>query len=127
MGDARGEETFEGYVGRGAAGFRRRLIVAAVVAVVAVVAVSAGLAFQQYRHAQRTARNDLRSRAVVAAAVVDAFFGGEVATLEAVANAPAFVARDKPGMRHTSTVSRLRTAACSTAGSAGSIDEASWR
>jgi serine phosphatase RsbU (regulator of sigma subunit)/anti-sigma regulatory factor (Ser/Thr protein kinase) len=77
------------YVGT-AAGFRRRLAVTAIAAVVVLVAVSAGLAFQQYRHAQRSNVRDLHSRATVAAAAVDAAFSGDVATLGAVAQAPAF-------------------------------------
>jgi anti-sigma regulatory factor (Ser/Thr protein kinase) len=73
-----------------AAGFRRRLAVTALAAVIVLVAVSAGLAFQQYRHAQHSNVRDLRSRATVAAAAVDAAFAGDVATLGAVAQAPAF-------------------------------------
>src|SRR5262249_13801407 len=77
------------YVGT-ASGVRRRLAVTAIAAVIVLVAGSAGLAFQQYRHAQRTNVRDLRSRATVAAAAVDASFSGDVATLGAVAQAPAF-------------------------------------
>lgn len=95
---SRADDAFENYVGHGAAGFRRRLAVTAVVAVAAVVAVSIGLAVRQYHHAQRTALDDLRSRTVVAAAVVDAYFAGDVATLEAVAEAPSFVGLDRSRM-----------------------------
>ena len=85
------------YVGA-ATVFQRRLAVTAIVAVIALVAVSAGLALAQYRHAQRTNVRDLRSRATVAAAVVNAAFAGNVATLEAMANAPAFVNLDLGAM-----------------------------
>jgi serine phosphatase RsbU (regulator of sigma subunit)/anti-sigma regulatory factor (Ser/Thr protein kinase) len=87
----------EDYVG-GATGFRRRLTVTAIGAVTAVVAVSVGLAFAQYRHAQRSNVNDLRSRAVVAAGLVDAAFSGDISTLDAVATAPSFANLDRPTM-----------------------------
>ena len=90
---------FEDHVGRRAAGFHRRLVVVAALAVVAVVAVSAALALRQYRSAQHSALNDLRSRAVVAAAVVNTAFAGDVATLGAVAGAPALVTEDHARMR----------------------------
>jgi anti-sigma regulatory factor (Ser/Thr protein kinase) len=94
----RGRETsVEDYVG-GALTFRRRLTGTAIVAVVAVVAVSAGLAFQQYRHAQHSNLGELRSRAVIAAAVVDTSFAGDVSTLESVGAAPSFANVDRPTM-----------------------------
>ena len=98
-GSPESDAPFEDYVGRRAAGFRRRLIVIAALAVTAVVAVSAALALHQYRYAQHTALNDLRSRAVVAAAVVNTAFAGDVATLDAVAASPAFVTADQARMR----------------------------
>jgi serine phosphatase RsbU (regulator of sigma subunit)/anti-sigma regulatory factor (Ser/Thr protein kinase) len=76
--------------GSSAARFRRNLILAAVLAVVAVAAVSAGLALRQYRHAQHAARDDMRTRAIVAAGVINAAFAGDVSTLSAVALAPSF-------------------------------------
>src|SRR5262249_14308611 len=85
------------YVGASAV-FRRRLAITAVLAVAALVAVSAGLALRQYRHAQRTDVNELRSRVTVAAAVVDAAFAGDRSTLDAIAAAPAFVRTDRPAM-----------------------------
>jgi anti-sigma regulatory factor (Ser/Thr protein kinase) len=90
---------FDDYVGRRAATFRRRLTAVAVLAVAAVIAVSAGLAWREYTHAQRSARNDLRSRVVIAAAVINASFAGDVSTLEAVANSPAFVDQDRSRMQ----------------------------
>ena len=94
-----GEEDIEGQFRRGIARSRRRLTAAAVLAITAVVAVSAALAISQYRGAQRSALNDLRSRTVVAAAVVDAAFAGDINTLQAVASAPAVVESDQPGIQ----------------------------
>jgi anti-sigma regulatory factor (Ser/Thr protein kinase) len=90
---------FDDYVGRRAAIFRRRLTGIAALAVAAVIAVSAGLAWREYIHAQRSARNDLRSRVVIAAAVINASFAGDVSTLQAVADAPAFVDDDRSRMQ----------------------------
>ena len=94
-----GEPPFDDFVGRRAASFRRRLVIAAALAVAAVVGVSAALAFRQYSHAQHAARVDLKSRAVVAAAVIDTSFAGDVATLNAVAQSRAFVTGNQAQMR----------------------------
>ena len=96
--DPTGEGRFEDYVGRRAESFRRRLIAVAALAVAAVVAVSVGLALREYRHAKHSALNDLRSRAVVAAAVVNTAFAGDVSTLDAVAGAPAIAEGDQAAM-----------------------------
>jgi serine phosphatase RsbU (regulator of sigma subunit)/anti-sigma regulatory factor (Ser/Thr protein kinase) len=98
-GAANGEGPFEDYVGRRAQSFRRRLILVAVLAVVTFVGVSAGLALRQYRHAQHSALQDLRSRAVVGATVINTSFGGDVATLNAIVSSPAFVSGDRTRMR----------------------------
>jgi anti-sigma regulatory factor (Ser/Thr protein kinase) len=94
-----GSEEVSAVVGRGAARSRRRLTFVAVVAITTVVAVSVALAFQQYRGAQSNARNDIRSKAVVAAGLVNAAFGGDVSTLQAVASAPAFVDGDRAAIQ----------------------------
>jgi anti-sigma regulatory factor (Ser/Thr protein kinase) len=91
-------ELFDDYVGRRAAGARRGLVATVVVAVIVVGAVSTGLAVRQYRQAQHTALNDLRSRSVVAAAVVDAAFAGDVSALTAAAGSPSVVAADVASM-----------------------------
>jgi hypothetical protein len=95
---SRAGELFEDYVGRNAASARRRLLAAIVLGVIAVAAVALALAVRQYHEAQHTALNDLRSRSVVAAAVVDAAFAGDISTLTAVANAPAVVDADLTNM-----------------------------
>lgn len=77
---------------------RRRLLAAVVLAIVVVAAVAVGSAVRQYHQAQHAALNDLRSRSVVAAAVVDAAFAGDISTLSAAAAAPAVVNLDLPNM-----------------------------
>jgi len=90
---------FEDYVGRRAASFRRRLILVAALAIAAVVAVSAVLAFREYRHAQRSALTDLRTRAAITASVVTVALAGDVSTLRTIAASNAFVDLDRPSMR----------------------------
>jgi anti-sigma regulatory factor (Ser/Thr protein kinase)/GAF domain-containing protein len=83
----------------GTPAFRRRIALVAVLALVVIVAVSVGFAFRQYRERQRSALDDLRSRTIVAAAVVNAFFAGDIQTLEAAAKAPPVVSGGLPAMR----------------------------
>jgi anti-sigma regulatory factor (Ser/Thr protein kinase) len=78
-------------VGRTPAVLRRRLLGAAAVAVVALGALSATLAWRQYNDDQDRAVNDLEARVVLVSAVVNAAFAGDVATLNAIADAPAVV------------------------------------
>ena len=55
-------------------------------------------------------RNDLKARAVVAAAVVDAAFAGQISTLTSIAEAPAVVAqRQARDARRTSSASKRGT------------------
>ena len=89
-GAAERDDALERY-GTSAARFRRNLIIAALVALAAVIAVSAGLAYRQYRAAQRASLSNLGSRAVVAAGVVNAAFAGDVAALQTMALSPAFI------------------------------------
>ena len=74
--------------------FRRRLSVVASVALVLLVSVAVALAWRQYQDGQRRALNDAHARVVLAASLLDAYFGGEVATLNAVAASPAVVSQD---------------------------------
>jgi anti-sigma regulatory factor (Ser/Thr protein kinase) len=79
------------FVGRTPAVLRRGLVGAAAVAVVAFGALSATLAWRQYNNDQTRAVNDLDARVILASAVVNSAFGGDVATLNATADAPAVV------------------------------------
>ena len=77
---------------------RRRLPLLALAAVLVFAAVAGALAWRQYRDAQRTALHDARSRAVVAAAVFNVYFSGELGTLSSIAQAPAVRNLDQAGM-----------------------------
>ena len=77
---------------------RRRLPLLALAAVLLFAAVAGALAWRQYRDAQRTALHDARSRAVVAAAVFNVYFSGELGTLSSIAQAPAVRNLDQAGM-----------------------------
>src|SRR5258708_17719771 len=76
----------------------RRLLAAASVAVIGLVGIAIALAWRQYQDGQRRALKDAHTRVVLAASLLDAYFGGEVATLNAVAAAPAVVLRDTARM-----------------------------
>ena len=71
--------------------FRRTLAISAVLSIVVIAGVSSLLAVRKYQHAQHAAAADLEARVVVAAAVVDASFAGQISTLNSIANAPAVV------------------------------------
>ena len=90
---------FEYFLRQRASSFGRTLAATAVLSILVIAGVSAGLAWRQYQHAQRTAASDLKARVVVAAAVVDASFAGQISTLTAIADAPAVVAQRKGEMR----------------------------
>jgi hypothetical protein len=80
--------------------FRRTLAASAVLSIVVIAGVSAALAVRQYQHAERTAAKDLEARAVVAAAVVDASFAGQISTLRSIAASPAVVTSRKVEMHN---------------------------
>ncbi len=77
---------------------RRRLPILALAAVLLLAAVAGALAWRQYRDAQRTALRDAQSRAVLAAAVFNVYFSGELGTLSSIAQAPVVRNRDQAGM-----------------------------
>jgi serine phosphatase RsbU (regulator of sigma subunit) len=70
---------------------RRLLPVIALASLLLFAGIAGALSWRQYRDAQRTALNDARSRAAIAAIVFDTYFDGEIATLSSIANAPAVV------------------------------------
>jgi serine phosphatase RsbU (regulator of sigma subunit)/anti-sigma regulatory factor (Ser/Thr protein kinase) len=70
--------------------FRRRVLVGALLAGVLFVCVAAALAWRQYDDARTNAVNDARTRVILAATIFDQYFGGELTTLGAIAQAPPF-------------------------------------
>ena len=92
--------SFENLLTQRTSSFRRTLAASAVVSVLIIVGVSAGLAWRQYEHGQHAAADDLKARAVVAAAVVNTAFAGQISTLSSIAKAPAVVDLRK-GQMHT--------------------------
>ena len=89
---------FDYFLRQRTSSFRRTLTLSAVLSIVAIAGVSSLLAVRQYQHAQHAAAADLEARVVVAAAVVDASFAGQISTLNSIANAPAVVGRQKAQM-----------------------------
>jgi serine phosphatase RsbU (regulator of sigma subunit)/anti-sigma regulatory factor (Ser/Thr protein kinase) len=89
---------FEDALGSGTFVFRRRLSIGAVVAILVLVGVASTLAWNQYTDGRQRALNDAHARVVLAASLLDAYFGGEISVLSTVAQAPAVVAQDKAGM-----------------------------
>lgn len=92
MGPPRGEELV-------APSSRRWLPVFALAALVLLAAVGGALAWRQYRASERGDLRDARAKAVVAAAIFDTAFKGEIATLQSISLAPVVVGRDEAGMR----------------------------
>src|SRR4029078_4571955 len=70
---------------------RVSLLICLTVAVVALAAVAAVVAWKLYTDAKTRALTDLRARTVAVGSVIDQAFAGDVATLSAVAKAPAFL------------------------------------
>ncbi len=84
---------------RGGIANRRLLAIGLLLAVLMLASVAGGLAWNQYQAAQRTALEIQRARAVVAGSVIDTYFRGEVAAMNAIATAPSVVTRDAPAMK----------------------------
>jgi anti-sigma regulatory factor (Ser/Thr protein kinase)/GAF domain-containing protein len=90
---------FESFLSQRSAALGRRVSGVAFLAILALVGVAIALAWRQYTHGQASAANELRSRAVVAAAVVNAAFAGDLNSLSDIAAAPAVVNGDYAAMR----------------------------
>lgn len=90
---------FESFLSQRSAALGRRVTGAATLAILLLAAVAVALAWRQYQHGQASAANELRSRAVVAAAVVNAAFAGEVNALTSIAASSAVVGGDRAAMR----------------------------
>ena len=78
---------------------RRRLLLSGLIAGLALVAVAGGLARHQYDDARQSAVNDARARVVLATAMLDSYFGGELAILSTIAQSPPVRAGDTSSMR----------------------------
>ena len=78
--------------------FRRRVLLGALVAGLALVCVAGGLAWHQYDDARMSAVNDARARVILAGAMLDTYFAGELSTLNAIAQAPVVRTEDVPAM-----------------------------
>jgi serine phosphatase RsbU (regulator of sigma subunit)/anti-sigma regulatory factor (Ser/Thr protein kinase) len=68
--------------------FRRRLLLGALLAGLALVCLAGGLAWHQYEDARLRAVDDARARVILAAAMIDTYFNGELATLSSIAESP---------------------------------------
>lgn len=71
------------------------MLLVALAGVLVLVAVAAFLAWQQYGDTRDAAMNQSRSRAVLAGTIFDTYFTGQIATLKAMAAAPAVVAENE--------------------------------
>ena len=78
---------------------RRRLLLSGLIAGLALVAVAGGLARHQYDDARQSAVNDARARVVLASAMLDSYFGGELAILSTIAQSPPVRAGNTSSMR----------------------------
>ena len=83
---------------RGGIANRRLLAIGLLLAVLMLASVAGGLAWNQYQAAQRTALEIQRARAVVAGSVIDTYFRGEVAAMNAIAASPSVVTSDATAM-----------------------------
>jgi serine phosphatase RsbU (regulator of sigma subunit) len=78
---------------------RRWLPLFALAALVLMAAVGGTLAWRQYRDTERGDLRAARAKAVVAAAVIDTAFRGDIATLQSISLAPVVVGGEENGMR----------------------------
>lgn len=83
---------------RDSTSFRRRLIIGTAVGVLLLAGISITLAWRQYDDAKSRAVTELDARVVAVSALIDASFGGQIATLESIAKAPAVVDEQLPRM-----------------------------
>jgi serine phosphatase RsbU (regulator of sigma subunit)/anti-sigma regulatory factor (Ser/Thr protein kinase) len=77
---------------------RRRLLLSGLIAGLALVGVAGGLARHQYDDARRSAVGNARARVILAGAMIDSYFSGELATLSAIAQAPPVLEGDSGAM-----------------------------
>jgi serine phosphatase RsbU (regulator of sigma subunit)/anti-sigma regulatory factor (Ser/Thr protein kinase) len=77
---------------------RRRLLLSGVITGLALVGVAGALARQQYDDARQSAVDNARARVVLASAMIDSYFGGELSTLSAIAQSPPVLSGDVDAM-----------------------------
>ena len=82
----------------GLVALRGRVVVSALSGVLLVVAVAAFLAWQQYDDTRATALKTVQVRANLAGTLLDTYFAGQIAALQAMAAAPAVVNLDEQAM-----------------------------
>ena len=92
------DSAFEEALGHGTFVFRRRLLVGGLLAVLVLVGVASLLAWRQYTDDRQRALNDDHARVVLAASLLDTYFGGELSVLSTIAAAPPVVDGDQAGM-----------------------------
>ena len=103
---------------------RRGLLLSALITGLALVDVTGALARQQYDDGRRSAVDNARARVILASAMIDSYFGGQVATLSAIAQSrPCSRAMPRPCVP-ISSVSSRRAEGRSPVASAGPIDRA---
>ena len=83
---------------RGGPASRGWLATAAVLALAILTAFALGLVWRQYEEAKREATEELGSRAILAATVLDTYFAGQLASLSAIAAAPSVTSGDVESM-----------------------------
>jgi len=81
----RGGASFEDALGSGTFVFRRRLSLGALLAVLVLVGVASTLAWRQYTDGRNRALNDAHARVVLAASLLNTYFGGEISVLATMA------------------------------------------
>ena len=83
----------------GGLSLRPSLLLAVLLAGLLLVGAAGGLAWHQYDEARRTAVNNARARVILASAIVDTYFSGELAALESIARSATVQSGDRAAMR----------------------------
>jgi len=83
----------------GGLSLRPSLLLAVLLAGLLLVGAAGGLAWHQYDEARRTAVNNARARVILASAIVDTYFSGELAALESIARSATVQSGDRVAMR----------------------------
>jgi serine phosphatase RsbU (regulator of sigma subunit)/anti-sigma regulatory factor (Ser/Thr protein kinase) len=78
---------------------RPSLLLALLLAGLLLVGAAGGLAWHQYDEARRNAVNNARARVILASAIVDTYFSGELAALESIARSATVRSGDRGAMR----------------------------
>lgn len=76
----------------------RRIPALALTALILFALVGGGLAWRQYNQEKSATLTDVHNRAVIAAAVFNTYFAGEISTLSSIADAPAVINQNESEM-----------------------------